>query len=433
MSSPSSFHDAESYEYGQWDPFEEDVSSEQQTQLQEDKLGFCQLTDWDEKRTYNEHPPIYIHYSVEWRVRVNNRELSKDTEQDLVLAPAAYWRLFLNPKLEKVLLCKMLAKKRTVKSEDTKIVITVTQRLERDVTKRFDNTDIDWSVIERQLILWADLYRAGRKLRVNISFNYNYVETGQPSAMSSRNTDKRGPSTTQRMLTERALQLDAEQESSGEPSIWRDIYSLMRCPGPPCHLGPHCWRDPVGKKHYKLKTHHLKSLIRHVEQGYELQTHDDVPDEIRQQLYAEEQQRLGRRHKSPTTSAANFPPINITNMLPPQSYQPPLASLPAEIPALDMPSIPTSVNRLNIPGPLDEAVEEYCAWQQSRFTKPKVKEEYQKACNIIIEDCMTLELIYRDPNPKYLMDRGIKRGVAEHIVGDIDEWVQNHKRARTEE
>jgi hypothetical protein len=47
----------------------------------------------------------------------------------------------------------MLAKKRTVKSEDTKIVVTVTQRSERDVTKSFDDTDIDWPVIERQLIL----------------------------------------------------------------------------------------------------------------------------------------------------------------------------------------------------------------------------------------------------------------------------------------
>jgi hypothetical protein len=56
-----------------------------------------------------------------------------------------------------------------------------------------------------------------------------------------------------------------------------EIYTLMRCPGPPCHLGPHCWRDLNGEKHYILKTHHIKSLIRHVEQGGELQDHRDVP------------------------------------------------------------------------------------------------------------------------------------------------------------
>lgn len=83
------------------------------------------------------------------------------------------------------------------------------------------------------------------------------------------------------MLTERTLQLDAEEESSGEPSIWRDVYKLMRCPGPPCNLGPYCWPDPIGKKHYKLRTHHFKSLIRHVEQGHKLEIPDDVPEEIR--------------------------------------------------------------------------------------------------------------------------------------------------------
>jgi len=84
------------------------------------------------------------------------------------------------------------------------------------------------------------------------------------------------------MLTERATQLDVEEGISGESSIWRDTYNLIRCPGPPCHLGPHRWRDPVGKKHYKLKTYQLKGLIRHIERGGQLQSHDDVSEDIRQ-------------------------------------------------------------------------------------------------------------------------------------------------------
>ncbi|PQE18259.1 urea carboxylase protein [Rutstroemia sp. NJR-2017a BBW] len=96
-----------------------------------------------------------------------------------------------------------------------------------------------------------------------------------------------------------------------------------------------------------------------------------------------------------------------------------------------MPSIPT--NRLDIPGLRDRAVKEYCAWQQSKVEQSTLKVEYQKACDVIIEDGMDLELIHRDPNAQYLMDKCVKRGVAEHIVNDIDEWVQEHKRARTEE
>ncbi len=83
-------------------PFE-DVSSQQQTQAS--KLQLCQFADWDSERSYNEDLPRYIHYSIEWKITVNNRAIMpKDTEQDVVLAPADYWEHFLEPKLENSLL-----------------------------------------------------------------------------------------------------------------------------------------------------------------------------------------------------------------------------------------------------------------------------------------------------------------------------------------
>jgi hypothetical protein len=93
------------------------------------------------------------------------------------------------------------------------------------------------------------------------------------------------------MLADRATQLDAEEESSGHPSIWRNIYALFRCPGPPCNLCPYCWQDPSSKKRYKLRTPHLKALIGRVEQGRWVQAYDDVPDEIREQLVTERSKR----------------------------------------------------------------------------------------------------------------------------------------------
>lgn len=54
------------------------------------QLGFCQLSDWDKGKTYNEHTPIYLHYSMEWKLGINNRHVSKEIEQNLVLTPAAY-------------------------------------------------------------------------------------------------------------------------------------------------------------------------------------------------------------------------------------------------------------------------------------------------------------------------------------------------------
>jgi hypothetical protein len=165
------------------------------------------------------------------------------------------------------------------------------------------------------------------------------------------------------MLAEGAAQLDAEYASTGHLPIWRDVYNLMRCPGSPCHLGPHCWVDPVGKKHYKLNSHHLKSLIMHVQDGHTLETHDDVPQKIRDELYAEEQQSLERHQKTTRTSIASHPPITITNVLPTPSYQTShLVSSATGTPALDMPLESTPIEPLGVPSFLDEQVEDYCTW-----------------------------------------------------------------------
>jgi hypothetical protein len=37
---------------------------------------------------------------------------------------------------------------------------------------------------------------------------------------------------------------------------------------------------------------------------------------------------------------------------------------------------------------------------------------------------MDLELIHQDPSPDFLIKRGIKRGIAQRIVGDIDYWAK---------
>lgn len=101
-------------------------------------------------------------------------------------APASYWRLFLRSKLEEVVLGKIRAKKRDLKSEDTKIVMIVTQQRSEPPpsTIVLMKKKIDWSVEETQLLTLEYLFLAGKKLRATILFNYNYVEKGQPSTMS---------------------------------------------------------------------------------------------------------------------------------------------------------------------------------------------------------------------------------------------------------
>jgi hypothetical protein len=392
------------------------------TPLDAGKLGFLPLDEWDEHNSYDEDVPSRLRYSIEWKVVVNNKTLSKDTEQDVVLAPSAYWRLCLSAKVDK-LLSRKLPHGRHVKCDDTSVVASVNDRSERDLTKRFDEMDIDWLLVERQLMRWGELLRSGKKLRVDLSFNY--VELAPPSAAARNRSNKRGSSATQHMLADRASQLDAEQETSASASVWREVYALMRCPGPPCNRGPHCWRDPFGKKHYKLQTHHLKALIQLVEEGHVLHTHNDVPENIREQLYAEEDQRRDRQAAGGSVSRANLPPITITNVLPPHSGQSP--------PIMSTPSVPSSMERaprprsLDIPGPRDLAVAAYSRWQQSNVADEAQKMEYQKACDLTLLEMLDLEQLHEDQDYDFFIQNGVKRGVARRYVSDIGRWAELYK------
>lgn len=223
---------------------------------------------------------------------MNNRSVSEDTEQDVALTPSAYWPLTLRGKLEKIIEDKV-SRRRRVRSDDTSIAVSVNDRKQRDLKKRFNCLNIDWTTLEKQLLAWGKLYISGKELRLVI--NFNYIEDDRYPISTVGKTEKRGRSSiTKRMLNKRDEQLDAEQYISGEQSIWRAVYSLMRCPSPTYHLGPYCWQDPHGKKHYQLRTYHLKRLIAYVEGGGILECQDDLPDAIREELFLEEQQRLER-------------------------------------------------------------------------------------------------------------------------------------------
>jgi hypothetical protein len=216
------------------------------------------------------------------------------------------------------------------------------------------------------------------------------------------------------MLRERATQLDTEENSTGQPSIWREVYNLMRCPGPPCDLGPHCWRDPVGKRHYKLRTDHLRSLIRSVKQGHTLISHDDVPEDIRQQLYAEEQQKVNRKQLPTTQAVPGMTPITINNNFPDQYHPTPgliASTRPSDIVHRNM------VNSLGIPGHRDVAVKDYTEWQLLHVQDGLLKSEVRKACEAVLEDGLDLEQLHHDQDFGFLVDKGVKRGIARHFCG----------------
>jgi hypothetical protein len=210
----------------------------------------------------------------------------------------------------------------------------------------------------------------GKELTLKISFNY--VDDRHSSPAAGRKGEKRGKSSvTNRMLDERDARLDAEENASGERPIWRSVYNMVRCDSSTCPHGPHCWVDPMGKRHYPLKAHHIKRLIAYVEKGGALEGHKDVPEIVRDELYREEQQRLDnskRKGNQSTGTASPYPSINIFNVVAPQS-----SAHGLDISTLKSADDLNIMSPLEIPGLRDVAVQEYGEWQVSNVGNDTLK------------------------------------------------------------
>ncbi|CZR37580.1 uncharacterized protein FPRO_02159 [Fusarium proliferatum ET1] len=278
------------------------------------RLPLLQLAEWDETLAYDEQPLTCMHYLIEWKLKLNSRCISKDTEPDVILAPGAYWTKYLWSKVDK-LAKKKLPANRTFHVDDTDIAVCVNYKGKADLNIRCDGLDVNWKMIERS----------------------------------------------------------------------------------PCGFGPHCWVDTVGKKYYKLKTHHLKALIEHMRLGNTVESHDNVPPDIRDLLYAKEEQ--------------NARPVNITNVMP--TYTGHLSD------DSDTRTLSRSAEGsryapkyLGIPEMHDVNVNKYCIWHCSKNANNVWKIEYKKACDLMLAKGLDLEQIRLDQDAQFFIDKGIKKGIA---------------------
>jgi hypothetical protein len=377
------------------------------------------LDDWEEERAYDEQPPVCIYYSIEWKLALNKRVVVSDTEQNLVLAPSAYWDKFLKPKLER-LVGQKFSRDQQVRPDDTAMIVAINDRSEHNLTKRFEKTNIDWSLVEDQLLGWGDLFRAGKKLSLIITFYY--LGDSRPY---QKKGDKRGSSATLRMQVEMEDQLSAER-NSGLSSSWRQVYQLMRCHDKACKQGVHCFEDPVTQKHFPLTQHHLSSLIEFVNDGGILRTENDIPDWFHEQLKTEEKVlKTKSKDKGSSAHGGTCSPINI--VLPAQTLSSPTpATTPATAP--DMPPSSTlRCKRLDISGPRDVAVKKYSVWHASKVDGYDLENDYRKACQVALENGLDLQQIVNRPDPNFFIEREVKIGTAHRFVDDIIEWVENYR------
>ncbi|KAK1973899.1 hypothetical protein LZ30DRAFT_787423 [Colletotrichum cereale] len=117
-----------------------------------------------------------------------------------------------------------------------------------------------------------------------------------------------------------------------------------------------------------------------------------MPEDIRDQIYAEEQQHAERQRKTNAPSTGTCPPINITN----------------------------------IAGPRDVAVRTYCEWQCSQVESETLKLEFWKAYNVALDHGLDLEQVHEDQQPDFFVEQGVIVGIARRFIRDIGRWVQQY-------
>ncbi|EXL39520.1 hypothetical protein FOCG_17877 [Fusarium oxysporum f. sp. radicis-lycopersici 26381] len=391
-------------------------------QHQRPRLPLLQLEDWDPDGIYDESPPTCVHYSIEWKLQLHKGRFSKltnDTEQDRVLAPGAFWHMTLEDKVNKLLGQKTPRGKKYV-PEETIIVVSVTDRGERDFTKRFDEFNIDWKMAEEHLCKWSPLFRAGKKLRIDISFICK-EEEHQGSRVAQQQGSR---SATARQLAQRDQLLET-QEAAGRPRVWKDVYDLMRCNGNLCP-GSYCYVDEQ-RKHIGLNTSILTKMVEYAEEGNELRTHRDVPPNILDMIYEKERLDGERRakRKAPSSSESDRP-IKIVNVMPsPYGNTTTEGCTPPSSHFGTVSSSVVDLTDLVIPKPIDRAVDDYTEWLCDRVEDQNWKAGFRSAGSITKADCLELEHVYQDQDIGYYIDQGVKAGIARSFVQNVKRWADS--------
>lgn len=227
------------------------------------------------------------------------------------------------------------------------------------------------------------------------------------------------------MLSDRDARIDAEF-TSGQPTAWRDVYRKMRCLGSCKNKDWYCWQDPNGRKHYPLESYHLTRLAKLVEAGrLDLDSHDDVPSEIREQLYARKHKRREKEQKASEYSSVEPAgrSINI-NFLPSRSPQSSVLATPAGSPPLLPHPSSELIDPIVFPDlPLEVVAEEYSSWQKSQVVSQRYKDDIDKARHIALENGLDLKQIHGDQDPDFFIKHRVKIGVACCFFKEIRKWA----------
>lgn len=116
---------------------------------------------------------------------------------------------------------------RRVRLDDISVVASVRDRTQQDLSQQFERTNIRWTVIVKQFLMWSNSSRLGKQIKLQISVNYKEDSNADSSRIGE---ERASTSVTKRMLAERDTQIDAENVC-GQASAWWNVYRKIRCPG----------------------------------------------------------------------------------------------------------------------------------------------------------------------------------------------------------
>lgn len=388
-----------------------------------EKLALLQLSEWDQTKTYDDDPPSCLRVTIRWKVTLNGKPITEDTEEDVALTLPCFWEMTIQPKVEESV-APLQRRKKNMKLISTKVTVSVEQRLQRDLVKQYRGADIFWAEVEIKLVQWGEFFRKGKALRVDLVLYYDdRDEAGQQSTTSSKKVDKRSArSATQQMLTENGIDLETEREATGQAPIWPAVYNLFRCPLLSCD-SDHCWIDPIGKTHHPLNTPLLRDLVKYRQAKNVLETHSDVPEYLQEKIRLEDQQRRDRKRKARAASPQAFHPVNITNVIPGHAELPSLQA--SQTGSRSSISPPKPVSALDIPGYRDDAVQDYVEYLKGKVRNKKHRDEFEKAGKIVLDELLDLDQVYQENKPEFFTAREVKLAAAAQFIRDIPAFVRH--------
>lgn len=387
---------------------------------QVDQDGRLLLQEWD---GITEPPVDTLRYTVEWKAVLKTKRLGMDTEEDIFLSPKAFWEATLQHSLD-ASLEREFSQQNRPEPCDTLVVVSVSKRAERDLTKDFVGLEVDWSLIEEKLESWACHFREGKRLLVKITFRFRPRD-----AVPQTNSGRGGrQSATRRMRNQQALQQDAETHASGEGAHWRTVYRTMRCPGRPCKNNQgHYWRDPHGGKHYKLLTAHMRKLVTYMNEGNNFESHHDVPDTIRQQLYAEADKR-NEAHRDTGSPHPRMAQVQMNDCSPASQQGSQQCSPGRTPPTFNAVTRPIVLDALEISGSHEKAIHDYVKWQQDHADSQEWIGQFAKAGDILITQGFRLNLFYQKERIDILIRGGVLEGIADSFHDDLPIWLPEYRR-----